>query len=73
MGKIVSRAGHICIDLSNVEMSGDQQRELLRAVEATVVAHLARVFVQHKVVSITMSPNNGTRPREDEPSSPPSA
>ena len=34
--------GHLCIDLTNIEMSGDDQQDLLRAVQATVVAHLAR-------------------------------
>ena len=63
--------GHLCIDLSNIEMSGDQQRELLHAVEATVVKHLASVFVQSKVVTISLSPNNGQREAPPEPPPPP--
>ena len=34
--------GHLCIDLSNIEMSDEDQQDLLRAVQTTVVAHLAR-------------------------------
>ena len=34
--------GHLCIDLTNIEMSGEDQQDLLRAVQTTVVAHLAR-------------------------------
>ena len=52
--------GHLCIDLSNIEMSGTDQQDLLRAVQATVVAHLARQSAVSKVVTISMSPNNGT-------------
>ena len=57
--------GHLCIDLTNVEMTGDQQQGLLRAVQATVVGYLARQSAVSKVVTISMSPNNGQR--EDEP------
>ena len=56
--------GHLCIDLTNIEMSGDDQQKLLRAVQATVVAHLARQSAMSKVVTISMSPNNG---QEDQP------
>ena len=63
MGAIVSRVGHLCIDLSNVEMSGDDQQALLAAVQATVVTHLAKVAPQHKVVTITLGPNTGNQPR----------
>jgi hypothetical protein len=56
--------GHLCIDLTNIEMSGEEQQNLLRAVQATVVTHLARQSAVSKVVTISMSPNNGT---EDEP------
>ena len=57
--------GHLCIDLTNIEMTGDQQQDLLRAVQATVVGYLARQSAVSKVVAISMSPNNGQR--EDEP------
>ena len=53
--------GHLCIDLSNIEMSDEDQQDLLRAVQTTVVAHLARQSAMSKVVTISMSPNNGTR------------
>jgi len=57
--------GHLCIDLTSIEMSGEDQQKLLRAVQATVVAHLALQSAVSKVVTISMSPNNGTE--EDEP------
>jgi hypothetical protein len=57
--------GHLCIDLTNVEMTGDQQQDLLRAVQATVVGYLAQQSAVSRVVTISMSPNNGQR--EDEP------
>ena len=56
--------GHLCIDLTNIEMSGSDQQDLLRAVQATVVAHLARQSAMSRVVTISMSPNNG---QEDRP------
>ena len=58
--------GHLCIDLTNIEMSGEDQQKLLRAVQATVVAHLARQSAVSKVVTISMSPNNGTDEEEPE-------
>lgn len=70
MGAIVSTVGHLCIDLSHVEMSGDQQQDLLHAVQATVVAHLAKVSSHYKVVTITLGPNNGQRPKPEEPPTP---
>ena len=77
MGAIVSAVGHLCIDLSHVEMSGDQQQDLLHAVQATVVGHLAKVASQYKVVTITLGPNNGQRPKPEEappaPTPPPPA
>ena len=54
--------GHLCIDLTNIEMSGEDQQDLLRAVQTTVVAHLARQSAMSKVVTISMSPNNGQDP-----------
>ena len=57
--------GHLCIDLTNIEMTGDQQQGLLRAVQATVVGYLARQSAVSKVVTISMSPNNGQD--EDQP------
>lgn len=66
MGAIASPAGHLCIDLSHVEMTGDQQQALLRAVQATVVRHLAEIASHHKVITISLSPNNGQRPRPED-------
>lgn len=68
--------GHLCIDLTNIEMTGAQQQELLQAVQATVVKHLARQFASAKVVTISMAANNGYRPldepdRTPEPDRPP--
>jgi len=53
--------GHLCIDLTNIEMSADDQQDLLAAVQATVVAHLASRSEVAKVVTISMSPNSGQR------------
>jgi len=73
MGAAVSTVGHLCIDLSHVEMSGNHQQELLQAIQATVVAHLAKVASHYKVVTISLGPNNGQRPKPDEapPPTPP--
>ena len=71
MGAVISRGGHLCIDLTHIEMSGDEHRHLLHAVEATVVAHLARISANCKVVTISMSANNGQRPLPELPSKPP--
>ena len=60
--------GQLCIDLANLEMSAEQQQELLLAVQTTVVRHLASRSAT-KVVAITMSPNNGYKPL-DEPERP---
>ena len=60
--------GQLCIDLANLEMSAEQQQELLLAVQTTVVKHLASRSAT-KVVAITMSPNNGYKPL-DEPERP---
>jgi hypothetical protein len=66
--------GHLCIDLTNIEMSGEEQQDLLRAVQATVVAHLAGQSAVSKVVTISMSPNNGQDPQpKPEPPPPPRA
>jgi len=66
--------GHLCIDLTSIEMSGEEQQDLLRAVQATVVAHLARQSAVSKVVTISMSPNNGQDPQpKPEPPPPPRA
>lgn len=48
--------GHLCIDLTNIEMSSDEQQRLLSAVQATVVAHLAQRSEATKVISISLSP-----------------
>ena len=66
--------GQLCIDLANLEMSAEQQQELLLAVQTTVVKHLASRSAI-KVVAISMSPNNGYKPldepdREPEPDKP---
>ena len=53
--------GHLCIDLTNIEMSADDQRNLLAAIQATVAAYLASRSEVAKVVTISMSPNNGRR------------
>ena len=63
--------GQLCIDLANLEMSAEQQQELLRAVQTTVVKHLASRSAT-KVVAITMSPNNGDEAHLDEPEPSPS-
>jgi hypothetical protein len=60
--------GQLCIDLANLEMSAEQQQELLLAVQTTVVKHLASRAAT-KIVAITMSPNNGYKPL-DEPERP---
>ena len=60
--------GHLCIDLTNIEMSPSDQQELLAAVQATVVAHLARHSEAAKVVTISMAPSNGYRQAEAAPS-----
>lgn len=70
MGAIVSAMGHLCIDLSHVELSGDEQQALLQSVQAAVVTHLARVASQYKVITISLSPNNGQRPHPPEPNPP---
>lgn len=54
--------GHLCIDLTNIEMSADDQQALLAAVQATVVAHLARHDEQAKVVTISLAPNGPAAP-----------
>jgi len=62
--------GHLCIDLTNIEMSGEEQQSLLRAVQTTVVAHLARQSAVAKVVTISMAPNNGFEPAQEPDRSP---
>ena len=49
--------GHLCIDLTNIEMTADDQQALLAAVQATVVDHLARHAEAPKVVTISLAPN----------------
>ena len=73
MGAIRLTGGHLCVDLNNIEMTGNEQRELLHAVETTVVAHLAQLATHYKVVTISMAQNNGAdRPApEPEPPKPP--
>ena len=71
MGAIVSRVGHLCVDLSHIEMTGDEQQALLRTVQEAVVGHLARVASHYKVVTISLSPNNGQRPVPEEAPAPP--
>lgn len=73
MGQIVSTVGHLHIDLSHVELSGDAQHALLKAVQATVVTQLAQAASHFKVVTISLSRNNGVleRPEEAPVPSPP--
>lgn len=59
MGFKMTTPGHLCIDLGTIEMSADHQRELISAVQATVVAFLAKLSENYKVVTITMGTNNG--------------
>jgi len=67
MGAIVSAVGHLHIDLSHVQLSGNDQQTLLRAVQATVVTHLAQAASHFKVVTISLSQNNGAQPTQDFP------
>ncbi len=62
MGSAVRPVGHLCIDLNEIRLTGDQQRELLGSVEAAVLTYLAKVSKEFKVVTITMAPNNGFAP-----------
>jgi hypothetical protein len=59
MGSAIMAGGHLCIDLGSIEMTGDDKRALLRAVQTTVVGFLVSLSANHKVVTITMSQNNG--------------
>lgn len=73
--KVEFAGGQLCIDLANLEMSAEQQQDLLLAVQATVIGHLASRPAATKVVAITMSPNNGYKPldepdRQPEPDQP---
>lgn len=72
MGARASRVGHLCVDLGHIEMTGDEQQELLRTVQAAVIGHLAKVASHYKVITISLSPNNGQAPKreEDAPPSP---
>jgi hypothetical protein len=54
--------GHLCIDLTNIEMTTDDQQALLAAVQETVVAHLARHSEPAKVVTISLAPNGPPAP-----------
>jgi len=54
--------GHLCIDLTNIEMSADDQQALLAAVQQTVVDHLARHSELAKVVTISLAPNGLAAP-----------
>jgi hypothetical protein len=57
--------GHLCIDLTNIEMTGAQQEELLAAVQATVMEHLARLSEAANVITISMSASSGQRPQAE--------
>ncbi|WP_431270032.1 hypothetical protein [Dankookia sp. P2] len=62
-GQVRLSGGHLCIDLTYVQMTGEEQRALLAAVQETVVAHLAMISAASNVVTISMLPdNNGQRP-----------
>jgi hypothetical protein len=54
--------GHLCIDLTNIEMSTDDQQALLAAVQQTVIDHLARHSEPAKVVTISLAPNGPAAP-----------
>jgi hypothetical protein len=57
--------GHLCIDLTNIEMSADDQQDLLAAVQATVMEHLARRSEAANVVTISLSASSGQRPQAE--------
>jgi len=57
--------GHLCIDLTNIEMSADDQQDLLAAVQATVMEHLARLSEAANVITISMSASSGQRPQAE--------
>lgn len=67
MGQIVSSVGHLCIDLGHVELSGHDQQGLLRTVQAAVVTYLADLAASHKVITISLSQNNGNQPTQESP------
>ena len=57
--------GHLCIDLTNIEMSADDQQALLEAVQATVMEHLARQSEAASVITISMSASSAQRPQAE--------
>ena len=59
--------GHLCVDLTNIEMTAEQQQGLLQAIQATVVSYLAQHSSVAKVVTISMSPNNGQDDQKPKP------
>jgi hypothetical protein len=70
MGALRFTGGHLCIDLNGIEMSGDEQRGLLHAVESAVVGYLALLSTSYKVVTVSMSQNNGADPIKPTPEPP---
>ena len=54
-----STGGHLCVDLTNITMSPEDQQGLLSAIQETVVSYLAERSEAAKVVTISLSPNNG--------------
>ncbi|MBY0332531.1 MAG: hypothetical protein K2X49_17895 [Acetobacteraceae bacterium] len=71
MGAIRTAGGHLCIDLTKVQMTGEERRDLLDAIQETVVSHLARISARANVVTISMLPdNNGERERPKPPPPP---
>ena len=67
MGSLVSGVGHLCIDLGHVELSGHDQQGLLRTVQDAVVTYLADLASPHKVITISLSQNNGAQPTQESP------
>jgi hypothetical protein len=59
MGGRAITGGHLCIDLGSIEMSGHEQQELMGIVQHAVVTFLVKVSTHAKVVTISMSENNG--------------
>ncbi|MBK1659380.1 hypothetical protein [Paracraurococcus ruber] len=69
MGFRARGGGHLCIDLAYVQLTGAEQRALLRSVQETVVAHLAKISRTSGLVTISLLPEgNGAG---DEPPPPP--
>jgi hypothetical protein len=53
--------GHLCVDLTNIEMTPDDQQALLAAIQATVMEYLAQRSEAANVITISMSASSGQR------------